>query len=280
MNIGLVYSIIRTDEKLLIKAAEKLGIKIKLIGLEKTVLNPDTYQVNFDVILIRSVSSVMGLEAAKFFESLDIPVINNSVVASICENKFATSLILKKFKVPTLKFAMVFDLPQAFEAVKQLGGFPVVIKPIHGSWGRLVTKINDKDSLEAVLEHKHVLGSPYHKVYYIEEYIEKPGRDIRAFVINGKAVAAIYRNSFHWITNTARGSQVSNCPINNNLADICQQASEAVGGGVLAMDIFETKEGLKVNEINHTMEFKNSEEPTGVSISGLIMKYCKEVVYV
>lgn len=272
--LGLFHSTIRTEEKLIIQAAYKRGLGIKVVDIRTEIFNPLTYKINFDLALQRSVSAVKGLYATKFLESLNIPVVNSSLTTGLCDDKFFTSLILSKFHVPTLKFALVFNIKQAIQTVTKLGGFPIVIKPPHGSWGRLLAKVNDQDCLEAIIEHKEVLGSPQQKVFYLQEYVKKPGRDIRAFVIDGKVICAIYRNSNHWITNTALGGKVTNCKVTHELKQICQKSSEAVGGGILAMDIFETKEGLKVNEINHTMEFKNSEIPTGVSISGAIIDFC------
>jgi [lysine-biosynthesis-protein LysW]--L-2-aminoadipate ligase len=157
-------------------------------------------------------------------------------------------------------------------------GYPVVLKPLHGSWGRLLAKVNDRDSAEAILEHKKTLGGYAHSVFYIQEYVEKPGRDIRAFVVGGETIAAIYRNSSHWITNTARGAKASFCPITPELDHIAKAAAEAVGGGILAVDIFETPEGrLVVSEVNHTPEFRNSIEPTGVDIPAKMVDYVKKV---
>ena len=115
----------------------------------------------------------------------------------------------------------------------------MVLKPVVGSWGRLLAKINDRDAAEAMLEHKDTLGSYQHCVFYIQEYITKPGRDIRAFVVGDQTVTAIYRKSAHWITNTARGGQGEACPVTPELNDICVAAAKAVGGGVLAIDVFE-----------------------------------------
>ena len=273
-RLGILHSTIRGDEKLIIEAARKKNINVKLIDIRTQIFNPDTFSVDFDVALERSVSTVKGDYAIKFLENLGVPVVNSSAVSAVCGDKFLTSLALRKAKVPTPDFAMVFTLNQAVEAIRQIGGYPVVIKPAIGSWGRLLAKINDSDSLETVIEHKDVLGGPHQKAIYIQQYIEKPGRDIRAFVIDGKVICAIYRDSKHWITNTARGGVATNCPVTKELSGICKKASDSVGGGILAMDIFETDDGLSINEINHTMEFKNSESPTGVSISGAIVDYC------
>lgn len=277
LTLGILHSTIRADEKLLIAATQKNKIKTELIDVRNQVFNPQTYKPIFDIALERSISTVKGMYATEFLESIGIPVINSSKVASVCEDKFLTSLALEKAKVPTPKFALVFTLEQAVRAIEELGGFPVVIKPNLGSWGRLLAKINDMDALEAILEHKDVLGSPQQKAFYIQQYVKKPGRDIRVFTVGGKVICAIYRDSPHWITNTARGGVATNCPVTKELSSISEKAAKAVGGGVLAMDIFETDYGLTINEINHTMEFKNSEKPTGVSISEEIIKYCIKV---
>lgn len=273
-TVAILHSTIRADEKLIIEAAGKKNITVKLIDIRSQIFDPQTYSADFDVALERSVSTVKGDYAIHFLENLGIPVVNSSAVSKVCGDKFLTSLELNKAKVPTPRFAMVFNIDQAKEAIEKMGGFPVVIKPAAGSWGRLLAKVNDTDSLEAVVEHKDVLGGPNQKAIYIQQYIMKPGRDIRAFVIDGVAICAIYRDSKHWITNTARGGVASKCQITKELSVICKNASNAVGGGILAMDIFETESGFSINEINHTMEFKNSEEPTGVSISGAIVDYC------
>ena len=278
ITIGLLHTTIRGDEKLIIEAAKKRDVQIKLVDVREEILNRKTYKRSFDVALERCVSTVKGNHATRFFESIDVKVINNSTIAAICEDKFVTSLVLQKANVPTPDFAVVFNSIQALETIKEMGGFPVVIKPALGSWGRLLAKVNDVDALEAILEHKDVLGSPHQKSFYIQKYVKKPGRDIRAFVIDRETICAIYRDSSHWITNTARGGTTSNCPISKEITDISIKASDAVGGGILSMDIFETDDGLQINEINHTTEFKNSEKPTNTSISGAIVDYCIKVI--
>lgn len=277
MRLAILHSTIRAEEKLLVAACQKQKVKVKYVDIRDQIFNPQTFKIDFDLALERSISTVKGMYASQFLESLGIPVVNSSQVAAVCEDKFLTSLTLSKAGVPQPKFALVFTSFQAQAAVSELGGFPVVVKPNLGSWGRLLSKINDMDALETVLEHKEVLGSPQQKAFYMQEYVAKPGRDIRVFVIDGAAICAIYRASAHWITNTARGGVATNCPVTKELSKLCRAASRAVGGGVLAMDVFEVKNGLMVNEINHTMEFKNSEAPTGVSISGEIIAYCKKV---
>ena len=181
--------------------------------------------------------------------------------------------MLQRANVPQPRVKVAFTPEAALEAIEQLG-YPVVLKPVVGSWGRLLSKINDREAAEAILEHKETLGSYQHSIFYIQEYIAKPGRDIRAFVVGDRTVCAIYRTSPHWITNTARGGQGIVCPVTPALNDICRAAAKAVGDGVLAIDIMEDPQrGYLVNEVNHTMEFHTTVPTTGVDIPGNFEHY-------
>ncbi|MBD3280273.1 lysine biosynthesis protein LysX [Candidatus Dojkabacteria bacterium] len=276
MNLGILHTGIRKDEKLLIDATTKQNINFELFDLRTQKLDPADKPgwSRFDAVLERCISTVRGNAAIKFFTNLGISTFNSKNVAAICNDKFQTSTILEEANVPVVKSVLVFDASTATKVVKELGDYPIVLKSRSGSWGRLIAKINDPEALEAVFDHKGYMG-PEHAAVIVQEYIDKyNGRDIRAFVLGGEVIAAIYRKSEHWITNTARGGQTSNCKLTPELSNICKRASDAVGGGILAMDLFETENrGLIINEINHTMEFKNSEAPTGVNISGKVIEY-------
>lgn len=273
-TLAVFHSTIRAEEKLILQAALSRNVRVKLVDIREEIFDPLSFRADFEVALTRSVSTLKGDYAAAFLEKQGLRVVNSLQVARNCEDKFQTSLLLAAAGIPCPRFALVFSPAQALLAVEAMGGFPVVLKPPQGSWGRLLAKVNDPDALEALLEHKDVLGSPPHKAFYIQEFVKKPGRDIRAFVVAGQAICAIYRESPHWITNTARGGAARRCPLTDEIEEICRRVSEAIGGGLLAVDLFETGQGLQVNEVNHTMEFRNSEEPTGVSISGAIVDYC------
>jgi len=274
--LAVFHSTVRLEEKLILEAARRKGVAVRLRDIREEVLDPRAFALDFDVALERSVSTVKGDYLVDFLETLGAPVVNTAAVARACGDKFRTSILLERAGVPTPRFALAFGLEPAREAVARLGGYPVVAKPPLGSWGRLLAKINDDDALEAVLEHKDVLGTPPQKAYYLQEYVRKPGRDIRAFVFGTEVRCAIARASAHWITNTARGATASAYPVTPELRDVCARAAAAVGGGLLAVDLFETPDGLTVNEMNHTMEFKNSEAPTGYPISEAVVDYALE----
>ena len=202
--------------------------------------------------------------------------VNSYNVATVCGDKLLTSCALAEHHVPQPEVRVAFTEESALKTIEDMG-YPVVLKPAVGSWGRLLSKVNDRDAAEAILEHKAVLGSYHHSIFYIQKYVEKSGRDIRSFVIGDKCIAAIFRTSPHWITNTARGGTATKCEVTKELNDISVLAAKAVGGGIVAIDVFETKQGLMVNEVNYTMEYKNSITTTGVDIPAHMVDYILKV---
>jgi len=273
MKIGLLHSRIRVEEKLILDEFRKRNIEVVDLNDDDMYFFLNNLNLDFDVVLERSVHYARSLYALKLFNDNGIKTVNTYDVVRVCGDKFLTTQALIANKIPTPKCYMAFTEESALKAIEELG-YPCVMKPAIGSWGRLVSKINDREAAEAILEHKTVLGSYQHSIFYIQEYVDKKkGRDIRSFVIDGKCIAAIYRTSPHWITNTARGGQATNCPLNPELIKISEDAAKACGGGILAMDVFENDDGYSVNEVNSTMEFRNSIITTGVDIPAKIVDY-------
>ena len=274
MKIGLLHSLIRKEEKLLIEAFRNAGVEPIMIDDRKLILDFHTAP-EIDILVERSINHSRALHALRLFESAGVPCVNSYHVSQICGDKLLTTAALKDRGIAQPDCRVAFTEESALQAIEELG-YPVVLKPAVGSWGRLLSKINDRDAAETVLEHKSVLGSYHHSIFYIQQYIEKQGRDIRSFVVGGECIAAIYRTSDHWITNTARGAQASKCEVTGEVAQISVAAAEAVGGGIVAVDLFESDDGLLVNEVNYTMEFRNSIDTTGVDIPAVVVSYVIE----
>ncbi len=276
-KVGVLCSRIRTEEKLLIQELQHRKVDFTLLDDRQLVFDLQKKDYVHDVIMERCISHSRALYALLIFHDWGVPTVNTYEVANTCGNKLLTSSALVHAGIPTPRTMVAFTPESALEAIESMG-YPVVLKPGVGSWGRLLSKINDREAAETVLEHKQVLGSYHHSIYYIQEYVAKPGRDIRAFVVGGETICAIYRASPHWITNTARGGVATNCPVTPELNALCVAAAEAVGGGVVALDIFEDPDnGLLVNEINYTMEFRNSIDTTGVNIPAKVVDYVLSV---
>jgi len=279
-HVGMVYSRIRNDEKMLIEAAQRKNIRLTPVFDDELVLDVHANRLPYDVVLERSISFYRGLYVLKFCSVQDVPSVNTYDVATRCGDKAETSLLLARAGVPTPAVRVAFTPESAKRAIAELG-YPAVVKPTMGSWGRLLAKVDNEDLADTVLEHREALPNPLQQVYYVQQYVNKNGgadghRDIRAFVVGDETIAAISRTSPHWITNTARGGKAAKYDVTDELNELCLRAAQAVGGGVLALDVMETGDGFTVNEINHTMEFKNSVAPTGVDIPGRILDYCVE----
>ena len=282
MRVGILYSRVRAEEKLLFAALEERGIDFDLLDdrrldFEISVSAAAERYSGYDVVLERCINHSRALASLRVLNDWGIPTVNSAAVADVCGNKLHTSSVLCRSGVPTPRTFTAFTPESALETIEKIG-YPVVLKPSVGSWGRLLSKINDRDAAEAILEHKEILGTYHHSIFYIQEFIAKPMRDIRSFVVGDETICAIYRDSEHWITNTARGAQTRNCPVSQELDAISRAAAKAVGGGVVAIDVVEDEErGLLVLEVNYTMEFRNSIEPTGVDIPGRVVDWVLQV---
>jgi len=271
MRVGLLHSLIRKEEKLLLEAFRQQSVTPIMLDDRKLTFDLESVP-DIDIVVERCINHSRAMHGLRLFESLGIRCINSSDVARICGDKILTSLALKEAGLAQPPIRVAFTEDSALIAIEELG-YPVVLKPAVGSWGRLLAKVNDRESAEAILEHKTVLGSYHHSIFYIQKYVEKQGRDIRSFVVGNECIAAIYRSSSHWITNTARGAVATGCPVTDEIASLSVAAAHAVGGGVLAVDLFESTEGLLVNEVNYTMEFRNSIDTTGVNIPARVVEY-------
>jgi [lysine-biosynthesis-protein LysW]--L-2-aminoadipate ligase len=279
VRVGLLCSRVRVEEKLLRDALVHRGIEVEIVD-DRELTFPLARPVRrWDVVLERSLSQTRGLAALRVLESWGVMTVNRHAVAAVCASKLDTSALLEAAGLPTPSTAVALSPETALRAAEDLG-YPVVLKPVTGSWGRLLARINDRDAAEALFEHKAMLGGPEHSVFYLQRHIDKPGRDIRAFVVGDAVVCAIYRESEHWVTNTARGARTRNCTVDGALRRLALRAAAAVGGGVLAIDLLEDGDRLLVSEVNATMEFRNSIDVTGVDIPGHVADHVRDIAQV
>ena len=259
-KICIVFDRLRTEEKMLKKEGLELGHDTFLLDAKTTKINTDSKKNDFDfgdVILQRCISYFRGLHFTACLEFLDVPVINTFQVASKCGNKLIISLLLKKHGIPTPKTYFSFSSDVALETLEKVG-YPLVLKPVVGSWGRGVIPIKDKDTADSIIEMRELTDGTHDRIYYLQELIKRPPRDIRTIMVGGKAVASMYRTSSGGFkTNIATGADPELCEITKEMEDLCIKASDAVGGGILGIDLMEDeKRGLVVHEINNTVEFK------------------------
>lgn len=275
MRVGILLSRVRVEEKLIFEEFTRRGVALGRIDDRGVIFELGHEECPYDVVLERAVNHSRALYALKLLGDAGIRTVNTYAVANICGNKILTSSALVRAGVPSPRTLVAFTPESALAAIEDVG-YPAVLKPAVGSWGRLLSLVSDRYAAEAILEHKEVLGSYHHSIFYVQEYVPKPDRDIRTFVVGGRCICAIYRYSDHWITNTARDGRAESCPVTDEIAEISIAAAAAVGGGVVAIDLLESSRGLLVSEVNYTMEFRNSIETTGVNIPAHIAEYVLE----
>ena len=275
MRVGVLYSRIRKDEKLLLNELRDRGHEVVKIDVrsQRFPVNevPEVFS-GLDLVLDRCLATSRSLYVTRFCEAYGVPVVNGAHTAETCADKVKNSLALAEAGVPTPATDVAFTSDAALESIERFG-YPCVLKPVIGSWGRLMAKIDSPDAAEAILEHKATLGHYEHKIFYVQEFVEKPGRDIRVVAVDGEPIAAMARTSEHWLTNAARGATTEPFAVDEEVADLVTRSSEAVGGGLLGIDLMETGEGYTVHEVNHTVEFKALNEVVDVDVPSKVVDW-------
>ena len=277
-TITALYDTIRLEEKLLIQSAKKNEINLEMVDCKKLSVDLNEKKSFDSPVLQRCVSYYRNIHSTAAIEGQGVRVVNCLNTGIFAGNKLFTHMLLQKSGVPTPNATVAFSKDAAMNALDR-NGFPKIIKPTVGSWGRMVSKINDMDSAEGIIEGREAMY-PIHQVHFLEEFVERPPRDIRAIVIGDTVPAAIYRNSGdgNWKTNTHLGGSAETCKITNELEEICLKAKNAVQGEIVGVDLMESNEkGLVVHEINNTTEFRNVVRVTGVDIPKLMLEYVKEI---
>jgi [lysine-biosynthesis-protein LysW]--L-2-aminoadipate ligase len=275
MNFGILYSRIRKDEKLLLSELRDRGHEVTKIDVRKQQFGLSEPPADFegvDLVVDRCLATSRSVYATRFVDAYDIPVVNHPDTAGVCADKAKNSLALVENEVPTPETTVAFTTDAAMEAIEEFG-YPCVLKPVVGSWGRLMAKIDSRTAAEAILEHKETLGHYEHKVFYVQEYVEKGGEDIRVLATDGEPVAAMVRSSDHWITNAAKGAATDEFGLDDEALDLVERASDAVGGGLLGVDLMGTEDGYTVHEVNHNVEFKALNEATDVDVPARVVDW-------
>ena len=284
MTVGLVYSRIRHDEKLLLSAlrerghtVEKIDVRDQRFGLSE----PPAAFEEVDVLVDRCLATSRSTYVTRFAEAYGVPVVNSAETARVCADKVQTSLALADAGVPTPETTVAFTPESALEAIETFG-YPCVLKPVVGSWGRLLAKVDSRSAAEAILEHKATLGHYEHSVFYVQEFVDKPGRDIRIVALDGEVVAGMVRSSDHWLTNAAAGAETTPFEVDDQVQELVARASDAVGGGLLGIDLMEVgTDGepteYTVHEINHTVEFRALNETVPVDVPGAVVEWLESV---
>lgn len=276
MKLGIAFDRLRWEEKALKEAADAMGVEANLFDAKGLVFDVTkaSEQDLGDTVLQRCISHYRTLYLSRILEAFGTRVINTYAVAELCGNKLATTMALAKAGVPTPRTVVALSAEMVEKAAEELG-FPLVIKPFTGSWGRMVSVVRDMNTLESIVELREELPNPLEHMYYLQEYVKRPPRDIRVIVAGEEIVAAVYRNApvNDWRTNVARGGTTDSFAPDKELSEIVLKAAEAVGGGILGVDAMESGDGYLIHEVNNTVEFRGAQSATKDKIARKIVAY-------
>ncbi len=281
-EVTIIFDRLRWEEKELYEKGRELGLDINLEDIKDKPLeitNQEPVEGISEVVLQRTISHYRGLYYSAILESKGHTVINSFTASLLCGNKLLTTLLLAKNGIPTPRTSVAFSMDSAIKEMQKMG-FPIVLKPIVGSWGRMIARVNDQEQAESILETRELLTDPQQQIYYLQEYVKRPPRDIRGIVINGNVFTTIYRYQpdDDWRTNIARGGKADILKADRELEDLMIKSAQVVGAKIVGVDAMETDQGYVIHEINNNLEFKGATEASQKDIAKEIMQYIKELV--
>jgi [lysine-biosynthesis-protein LysW]---L-2-aminoadipate ligase len=278
-TIGVVASRIRYEEKRILEALESARQPYCYIDPRKSWLpigraNRLPWQ-DWDVALNREISFTRCRYIARLLDAGRITAVNGLHAIETCGDKCLTSLALEGAGLPTPKTYLAFSPAAALAAMEELG-YPAVIKPLVGSWGSLCARLPDRETAEAILEHRQALANPQQHVFYVQQYIDCAGRDIRLVVIGDAVIGAIQRQGSGWRANTARGAEAIACRPTADAVKLALAAARATKAVFAGVDLVEDRDGrLYVLEVNHCVEFHGLESAVDVDVAGAMVAYAR-----
>ena len=292
MKVGIVLNKVSFEEKEIILALEEKGHKVVQLNNQRFYLplvkSLDGRTEDFlkdikdaDVILQRSLSLTRGMYSSAILECLGKKIVNTYDTIRICGDKLLTSCKLVQHGVNTPMTSVAFTTESAIECIEKDIHYPAVIKPIIGSWGRMIAKLESKNMATAILEDRDTMGDIFQKVIYLQKFISKEDRpknaatDIRVFYVDGKCLGAMgrYQQGDEFRSNIAIGGKGGKVDLTPEMEKTACKAAKAVGGDILGVDLMETNSGYTCIEVNGTPQFQGFSGTTGINPAKEIVEF-------
>jgi [lysine-biosynthesis-protein LysW]---L-2-aminoadipate ligase len=262
-RIAVLASRVGADEKRLFDALERRGVPFDHVDPRGQWFPAAPPAPAWSLVLNREIGQVRAAYAARSLAAAGVEVVNSTEATEVCGDKWRTTLALQAAGIPSPRTALGLTPKAALVALESIG-YPAVLKPLVGSWGRLVTRLPDRAAAEGLFEYVAALPGPQSHLGYVQELIEKPSRDIRAIVVGGDLLGAVYRTGELWRTNVALGGRTQPCEPTPEVTTLSIDAAAAVGADVAGVDLVEDEDGrLLVLEVNHRVEFSGFQAVLG-----------------
>ncbi|CCH32930.1 RimK family alpha-L-glutamate ligase [Actinosynnema sp. NPDC047251] len=261
--VVVLASRVRTEEKRIMTALDRRGVPWTHVDTRALSHDTGVPATPWRVVLNREIGYHRAAHAALTLEEAGTRVLNPAAATRLCGDKWRTTLALRAAGVPTPRAVLALSPQAALPALAGLG-YPAVVKPLVGSWGRLVTLLPDAATAAAVLEYVAALPGPQSHLVYAQQFVTGPGRDIRALVLGGRVLGASHRLGAGWRANVALGARSEPCEVTAELGALALAAAAAVGAVLAGVDLVEDGAGgLHVLEVNDRVEFAGLQAALG-----------------
>lgn len=235
---------------------------------------------NIDLCFFRSLGAGVYEQVVKRFglmrhlEETGTYVVNPTEALLKVRDKYSTITLLAKAGLPVPETYITESAHWAYRTTKSLK--QVVCKPITGGLGFGVMKFEDSDLAFNAYKRLETMGLPL----YVQEYLENPRRDIRAFVVGDRVVAPIYRVApkENWKANIALGSKPKTLKLPKELDEMAVEAAKILGLVYAGVDILETKKGAVLLEVNGSPSWQGLKEASGVNVAEVLVKEVLNII--
>lgn len=235
-----------------------------------------------DVMIIRAnvLDNIdMEVSTVKQLQLMGIPVVNHYLPIVRAKNKVRTLQILQHEGIPLPKTAVIHNVEYLDAAIDKLGTFPLILKIPHGSLGVGVSILESRRSLKSMVEFISV--NLKNNLIIIQEYVkEAKGKDIRAFIVGGKIIAAMERRAKRgdFRANFSQGGNIALTDLSEEEQTIALKAAKAVGLHVAGVDIIRTSNGPKILEVNANPGLRGITQATGINVAEHIVRFAEKLV--
>ncbi|WP_371483743.1 RimK family alpha-L-glutamate ligase [Kitasatospora sp. NBC_00315] len=274
-DVLLSLTMLRPEERLLLDALRVRGLAVR------TALPPDLADVLSGrvepprLVVLRNLSHREAIGTARRLEQAGVPTFNRAAAIEVCNDKGLQALLFARHGIAHPRSLHAFTHDQVRTAVEAVGR-PAVVKPVSGSWGRGVVRLSDEEALEVWIGARESVDAAG-KLFpvLVQEYVDKPGHDLRVVVVGREPVVAIRRISQDWRTNTHLGAEVERAEITDEMAKLCLAAVDLLGEGFYGIDLIEDRATgtTAVLEVNANPEFARSSARHGVDVAGRLATY-------
>lgn len=233
---------------------------------------PDLFDC--DVVLARIIPNgsleqiIYRVDALHWLEDAGVAVVNSPQAIERTVDKFYTSALLERAGLATPRTVVCERLEDAAAAFREMGD--VIVKPLFGSMGLGMVRVSDEETAWRVFRALDAIRG----VYYLQRAIPHEGRDIRAFVIGDRVVAAIERRSPGWRTNISRGGEATAMVLPAAWSEMALHAARAVGAVYAGVDLLPAQDGtVYVLEVNGIPGWRGLQEATSFDVAGALIDH-------